>query len=138
MARARKTPEKESTAQTEFARYKERMEQEASGGFASPLPQGAIPVWSLQPQFAAVGQAPVPPPWEAGAGGPSVAQGLGTTIRLGVDALNAALSRSIRMMDTWQESYGHGCGCDECCGYDCCSVIGCGCCGCEPSVGTCC
>jgi hypothetical protein len=59
------------------------MEQEAAGGFASPLPQGAIPVWSLQPQFAGVGQAPVPPPWEAGAGGPSVVQGLGTTIRLG-------------------------------------------------------
>ena len=55
MARARKTPEKESTAQTEFARYKERIEQEASGGFASPLPPGAIPVWSLQPQFAGVG-----------------------------------------------------------------------------------
>ena len=145
MARARNTaqpPAQESKAQAEFARYKQRVE--ASGPtapFASPLPVGAVPAWSLQPAFAAAG-----PPGAAGSSTTtSVMQGLGTTIRLGVDVLNAALANSVAMLGgasrAWSSSYGCGCGCDdccECCGYDCCCVMSCRCGCCEPSVGTCC
>ena len=110
MARARSTsktapakPGQASTAQAEFARYKQRVEAAvgAAAPFASPLPGGAIPAWSLQPASAA-GPRGGPSSWGAGpvATGTtsSVVQGLGTTIRLGVDALNAALANSIAMM----------------------------------------
>jgi hypothetical protein len=157
MARARSTsrtapakPAPESKAQAEFTRYKQRVEAAAGPGapFASPLPVGAIPAWSLQPTMAA-GPRLGPSSWGAGPAATgatsSVVQGLGTTIRLSVDALNAALANSIAMMGsasrTWS-SYGYGrdcgCGCNDCCGYDCCSVMHCGCGCCEPSVGTCC
>lgn len=153
MARARSTSKtaaakpaaRESKAQAEFARYKERVETAGSAApFASPLPAGAIPAWSLQPGFAAAGASGGAPGTSAGT---SVVQGLGTTIRLGVDALNAALANGIAMMGgatrAWSSSYGYGheggcgCGCDDC-GYDCCCVMSCGCGCCEPSVGTCC
>jgi hypothetical protein len=149
MARARSTakpPVGESTAQAEFARYKERVEASgAAAPFASPRSVGAIPAWSLQPGAA------MPPPGGPQAWGPagagsgattSAVQGLGTTIRLSVDALNAALANSIAMLGgasrAWSARYGdEGCECG-CNGYDCCCVMGCGCGCCEPSVGTCC
>ena len=139
---AAKPAPQESKAQAEFARYKERVEATGPGAsFASPLPVGAIPAWSLQPAFAAAG---VPGGGPRTGTAPSVAEGLGTTIRLSVDALNAALANSIAMMGgtsrAWSSS---SCGCDERsdssdCGFDCCYVMGCGCGCCEPSVGTCC
>jgi hypothetical protein len=142
-----------SQAQAEFARWKDRAQQSDAGSsapFATPLPTSAIPAWSLQP--------PPPPPhggpghWGPGHGpGPaqgvrsgSIVNSLGATIRLGVDVLNAALASSLQMLDTAGYSVGWGeehcdCGeCDSCCGYDCCSVMGCGCGCCEPSVGSCC
>jgi hypothetical protein len=153
-----KSPAQESKAQAEFARYKDRVGEGATraAAFASRLPTSAVPAWSLQPPL------PGPPP---AAGGPvgwgtptgpasvdtqSVTQSLGTTIRLGVDVLNAALSSSLTMLGggvgaAWRaESCGCGGGCDCCgsCECDCCDVFDCGCgCGygsCEPSVGTCC
>jgi len=147
-----KAPAQESKAQAEFARYKNRVGEGATRatGFASPLPMSAVPAWSLQPP-------PLPgPPPPAGWGTPtgpasvdtqSVTQSLGTTIRLGVDVLNAALSSSLTMLGggigAWREgSCGCGGDCDGCgpCECDCCDVLDCGCgCGsCEPSVGTCC
>ena len=144
-------------AQAEFARFKNRAEQAAAAAtgpgasFASPLPSSAIPAWSLQPAPGAPG------PREAGSGpwGPaapsgggkyaSIVDGVGTTIRLGVEVLNAALSSSLTMLNGVGDTGGRGLGsygCDACsacggqCGYDCCSVLGsCGCC--EPRVGTC-
>jgi len=101
-----KSPAQESKAQAEFARYKDRVGEGATraAAFASRLPTSAVPAWSLQPPL------PGPPP---AAGGPvgwgtptgpasvdtqSVTQSLGTTIRLGVDVLNAALSSSLTML----------------------------------------
>jgi len=166
-------PAAESKAQAEFARYKERV-QPAEGSaqtaaFASPLPMAAIPAWSLQPPPAAATPPGAGPGWgppgqwapgqwgrgpSSGADSPSVSQGLGTTIRLGVDVLNAALSSSLLMLGGIGQTVGAvawrdgSCGCDagcDCCGpcaCDCCSALDCGCgtCGgcCEPSVGTCC
>lgn len=170
-ARASETtaPAEESKAQAEFARYKERVEGAAAGAsFASPLPRGAVPAWSLQPSLVAAGPPGAGPavwvPEPPGAGAPPpIAQGLGTTIRLGVDVLNATLSSSLRLLSGVGETVGVfawpgtsaacgcgscdcgscGCGSCDCCGpaCDCCCVLECGCGGrgcCEPSVGTCC
>lgn len=156
-ASARKPkPAAETPAQAEFARYKSRVGEAGEGPaapFATPLPPGAVPVWSLQPPMVATGP-PVPGPyaWGPGAPGagdvPSLTEGVGTTIRLGVGVLNAALANSLRMLSGVEAAVGalawrdHECGCGghDCCGIDCCAVLGCGCgsCCCEPSVGSCC
>jgi hypothetical protein len=151
---AEPTPEA-SKAQAEFARYKDRVSQpagEATGAgapFASPVAMSAIPAWSLQrPPIASAhgGHRQAPPSARAPSGGDyaSIIGGVGTTIRLGVEALNAALSSGISMLSGVAEPAGWGqdrCGCDVCIassGYDCCSALGCGSACCEPSVGTCC
>jgi hypothetical protein len=145
-------PAEGNQAQAEFANYKTRVQQtdaSAGGGptFASPLQTSAIPAWSLGPAPPAPGPAMGPGPWGPGTPGgantASIVQGFGNTIRLGVEVLNAALSSSISMMNgvAWGQD---SCGCDDCCdccgppAYDCCSVMGCGCGCCEPSVGSCC
>jgi hypothetical protein len=149
---------KATKAQAEFARFKGQQSAAAGTGsgaaFASPLPTAAIPAWSLQP--------PPPPPGPQGYGpgpgqgwGPaapsagsstSIVEGVGTTIRLGVEVLNAALSSSLGMLTGVGDAVGWGrgtlgyedhCSCGDECGYDCCCVMGCGGC-CEPSVGSCC
>ena len=146
-ASAGKAAEGESKAQAEFARYKQRVESAAGAtGFGTPLPRGAMPVWSLQPPGAATAPPGAWPPPPA-VGTPSIVQGFGTTIRLGVDFLNAALASGAVALGgvggtVRSLAWGEECGCDDCCGcgaVDCCSVVGCGCesC-CEPSVGTCC
>jgi hypothetical protein len=161
-------------AQAEFHSYKDRLEQAGPGAtappaqapaqapapatgpgasFASPLPSSAIPAWSLRP-------GPVTPHGPPGAAGPgsyaaapapsggggygAIVDGVGNTIRLGVEVLNAALSGGLQMINGY--GYGGGwdsgpCDCEECnpCGgYDCCKVMGSGCGCCEPSVGSCC
>jgi hypothetical protein len=154
-------PAAETTkAQAEFARYKGQQQAGTGAGgtgvsFASPLPTSAIPAWSLQPGPPpgphAPGPGPGPGPWgpsgSSGGGYASIVEGVGTTIRLGVEVLNAALSSSLGMLGGVGDAVGWGrvtCGCDECCGYedqcgyDCCCVMGCGSGCCEPSVGTCC
>ena len=145
------TPEA-SKAQAEFARYKDRVATGTGAPFASKLPTSAVPAWSLQRAPTAPAHvAPGPPPPSAdapsGGGYSAIVGGLGTTIRLGVEALNAALSSSISMMDGVTRPTGWGddaCGCDACTGScgpsacDCCSVMACGSGCCEPSVGTCC
>ena len=164
MARTRKKPEDapaaaETKAQAEFARFKERTggaADETSGpvGFGTPLPRGAVPAWSLgaPPPYPQAPQSP----WSSSTGGAATTQslgdGAGQAIRLGVELVNAALARSVRMLNDLGGAYGSygsddcgcgcgggcGCGCDDCCGYDCCCVMGCGCGRCEPSVGSCC
>lgn len=146
------TPAAEPTpAQAEFARFKNDTMQPTRGaaaGFATPLPTAAVPAWSLAPAH------PAPPPsghgpgWgpapSSGTGYASIIDGVGSTIRLGVEVLNAALSSSIVMLNAaggWgRESYGYADpgGCGGGCGYDCCAVLGAGCGCCEPSVGSCC
>ena len=157
-ARAPKPADEASKAQAEFARYKDRVQETGAApgaSFASPLAMSAIPAWSLQPAPVSPGPPPAggPGPWGPGAqagGGPAtILQGVGTTIRLGVDVLNAALSSSLMMLGGVGDAVGWGrgtCGCGggceggcDCCGgYDCCSLMGCGCGCCEPSVGSCC
>jgi hypothetical protein len=84
-------------------------------------------------------------PGIGGAG--SLLSQLGSTLRLGVEVVNAALAGSARMLNGMSGlSYGAepgwypgGCGSD-CCGQDCCGQDCCGGCEpcCEPSVGRCC
>jgi hypothetical protein len=156
-ARSSTPPAEASKAQAEFARYKDRVAETGTGpgaSFASPPAGAAIPAWSLQPAPPAPGPpGPGASPWgsgtPAGGGSAPIRQGVGTTIRLGVDVLNAALSSSLLMLSGvgGAVGWGHGTcgcggdcdgGCDCCGGYDCCCAMGCGCGCCEPSVGTCC
>jgi hypothetical protein len=150
---------KATKAQAEFARFKGQQSAAAGAGpgvgFASPLPTAAVPAWSLQPPPPPVGGPQGYGPGTGPAWGPaapcagntaSIVDGVGTTIRLGVEVLNAALSNSLGMLNGMGDAVGWGrgtsgyddCGCcEDQCGYDCCCVMGCGGC-CEPSVGTCC
>jgi hypothetical protein len=145
-------------AQEEFSQYKERAA--ASGPTAGPrvaipLAQGGAPAWSVPPAVV------MAPPAAGGQGAPAgpglagTAQGLGDTIRLGIDVLNAALAGGARLLGGATtlaadlgygagelDGYGHECGCGhgydgchDCC--DCCDALGCGC-GCHPGVGSCC
>ena len=153
-AAAGDAPAGETKAQAEFARFKERSASAADTaggpvGFGTPLPRGAVPAWSLgaPPQYPPAPQSP----WSTSTAGAGATQSLGEsagqTIRLGVELVNAALARSVRMLNDlggalgsygWDDGCGcGGCGCD-CCGYDCCCLMGCGCGRCEPSVGSCC
>ena len=73
----------------------------------------------------------------------SVAEGLGTTVRLGVDLLNAALANSVKILGGFTGAYGaqqgYGCGCEpSCCEPECCEPDCCGCECCSPGVGSCC
>jgi hypothetical protein len=159
--KAAKPAAKATRAQAEFARFKGQQSAAAAAGsgvaFASPLPTAAVPAWSLQPPPppppSPPGYGPRPgPPWGPAAAAPfagsspSIVEGVGSTIRLGVEVLNAALSSSLVMLTGVGDAVGWGrgtpgyddCGCGgDQCGYDCCCVMGCGGC-CEPSVGTCC
>ncbi|HWF35287.1 MAG TPA: hypothetical protein VG295_07935 [Solirubrobacteraceae bacterium] len=144
---AESDPPEATKAQAEFAKYKDQLGQSGpAASFASPLPSAAIPAWSLRPGpgpapgARGAGPGPYRPPAPGGTTYASIVDGVGTTLRLGVEVLNAALSSSLTMLNgvAWG---GGGCDCEECnpCGgYDCCSVMssGCGCC--EPSVGGCC
>jgi hypothetical protein len=154
-------PAEPNQAQTEFHSYKDRLQQPGAGApsqaasgsgasFASPLPTAAVPAWSLRPgppapygPPGASGPGSYGAPAASGGGGyGAIMDGMGTTIRLGVEVLNAALSGGLQMIN----SYGGGWGsepcecaeCNPCGGYDCCSVMGSGCGCCEPSVGSCC
>jgi hypothetical protein len=153
-------------AQAEFARYMNRIHAQQAGGapaFLMPmgyLPGGEMmPGWAVPPSVAMLphpggvgGYAP-PFPHGGGAGDNSLSTRLGSTIRLGVDVINAALAGGVRLLGGisgavyghGDAGYGHehcqcpacreGCCASECCGYDCCG--GCDPC-CSPSVGTCC
>jgi hypothetical protein len=158
-------PAAEATkAQAEFHSYKDRLLQQPPGSgsgpsgpgasFAAPLAGSAVPAWSLRPGPPAPSGPPGPgaggpgsygAPAPAGGGGyGAIVDGVGTTIRLGVEVLNAALSSSLQMISGYGGGWGSAsgaCDCEECnpCGgYDCCSVMGSGCGCCEPSVGSCC
>ena len=97
-----------------------------------------------------------PPPGHHG-GGPGgtvggLAEGVGTTVRLGVDLLNAVLFNSVKILGGFAGAYGYGrqdecgcgcscgggCGCQSCCEPSCCQPDCCGCDCCHPGVGTCC
>jgi hypothetical protein len=154
------TPNK---AQAEFQRYKKRMEGQQPGGapavmmpFVVPPGSEGVPGWAVPPSVAMLPQGSGSPgffatmPHGGVPGQSSLTSSLGSTIRLGVDVINAALAGSVRLLNGisgaaygyGEPAYGHsGCGCDagcDCCGDDCCGYDCCGCECCNPSVGTCC
>ncbi|MGF6853681.1 hypothetical protein OKW29_002568 [Paraburkholderia sp. CI3] len=153
----------QTSAQSEFQRYKERLGASGlTGGQMMMMPVGlprgmpGIPAWALPPSVAAI---PGPSGWpaaaqEASGAAQTLFAALGTTLKLGIDVVNAALFSSARALEGVSgvalgyraAEYG-GCGCCEqsCCQYDCCQDCGCApcccepCCSrCQPGVGNCC
>lgn len=170
-----------SKAQAEFDRYKARVGAQArSPGAAASFGQppafsiqgAATPGWAaVAPMSGGYGGAPwgAPMPWPVSYGGGPVPPQLGpdtltdrlrTTVRLGVDVLNATLVGGLRVMGglsditawAWSDpsrgyrghSGGHcgcgcgasSCGCHSTCGCDCCTVLSCDPC-CSPGVSSC-
>ena len=128
----------------DFARY-----QAGRGG----PPPGMVLGWAMPPSFAHMpptqgGHRDHAPPPTAPATTASLTDSLGTTVQLGFNLLNALLSSSASALagvtamaqggghHGGPMSHGHGCGCDSCCGQDCCSTLSCSCC--RPSVNGCC
>lgn len=155
-------------AQAEFERYTQRRRAKASGEGApnaaapGPLPSENL-TWAVP---LGVGMAPAfPGGLGSGAGGPerrgagglydsggALTASIGTTVRLGVDLLNAMLSNGVKILGGFSDAYGYGahghcgcgCGCgsgytcDSCCEPSCCEPDCCGCECCHPGVGSCC
>ena len=136
------TPNK---AQAEFERYLKHMQAQQGG--MSPLmmpiavPPGyeAAPGWAVPPSVAMLPRGPVAAGFAMGpmqaAAGDSLTAKLGSTLRLGVDVVNAALAGGVRLFEGISGmAYGYGepwhgqagCRCEacSCCEHDCC-------CGCE-------
>lgn len=175
MARATtKKPTGPNKAQAEFDKYTRRRAQAAATAAPGTLAGPSAPAGAAGPEATGgvfpnsgltwavplgVGMTPAffggPPPGP-GASGPGSAgdlaaaagglsQGIGTTLRLGVDLLNAALFNSAKILGGFTGTYGHGhrddgcgCGCESCCEPSCCQPDCCGCESCSPSVGSCC
>ena len=158
---------KEKTkAQAEYERYKAQSGAQAPYGFAPmqgfqpagpvvfrPIGQGG-PSWAFPPSVAVMPSTSSPGGYVAASpsSGGTLVDSLGSTLRLGVDVVNAILTGGIRML-TGVSAYGAGecscggscgCSCESCCdpcetecgGYDCCCLFGETCC--QPSVGRCC
>ena len=146
-------------AQAEFEKYAQRRNAQGGGGpsggpgggfeafpgggLSWAAPSGAIPIH--------FGPHPGHGPHGRGGGGTlgedvgDLASGIGTTLRLGVDLLNAALFNTAKILGGFTGAYGHerdeGCGCGGgcgCCEPSCCEPSCCGCECCSPGVGTCC
>jgi hypothetical protein len=156
-------PKPATKAQAEFERYKAQggavqqpygfaptHDPRAAGMYPVilPYPGNSGPGWGVPPSVAMLPYPPGPGGMQAAAGG-SLADQLGSTLRLGIDVVNAVLVGGIRVLTGFsgygagEHSEGHGCSCgccdpckSECGGYDCCCVFGEQCC--HPSVGTCC
>ena len=136
-------PAAPNKAQEEFDKYARRRDAQASGG-GGPFPGDGLS-WNVP---LGVGMVNLGGPQanravrdvEHAAG--SVAEGLGTTVRLGVDLLNAALFSGVKILGGFTGAYGgqhpQGCGCDSCCEPDCCEPSCCECDCCNPGVGSCC
>lgn len=150
-------------AQAEFDKYAQRRrEQAAEPGAGAPAAAGFFPAegltWAVP---LGVGMAPAfPSAPAAGPGGPGsgaaglgdtvggLTESIGTTVRLGVDLLNAALSGGVKILGGFTGAYGHGhhdgCGCgsghvcESCCEPSCCEPDCCACECCHPGVGSCC
>jgi hypothetical protein len=147
-------------AQAEYQRYLKRMQGQNQGGMqgyiAVPAGNEGVPGWAVPPSVAMLTNgsggyyAAMPQGGPQGHG--SLTDSLGSTIRLGVDVINAALAGGVRLLNGisgaaygyGEQGYGHqGCGCScnsggDCCGDDCCGSDCCGCECCQPGVGSCC
>ena len=133
-------------AQAEFEKYTKRVQAQQGGAvpvFMMPYPQGGNmgPGWAVPPSVAMLPRAP-------GGGGAAAAgsltDSLGTSVRLSVDAINAALVGGVRLLSGiaglagGYDHAGEGCGCESCCEQECCGQDCCGCECCRPGVGSCC
>jgi len=123
-------------AQEAFSNYKSRL---AAGPVAMPV----MPGWAMPPSMGAL--PPYPPAYPYGPQGPqrshpmgSLTERLGSTIRLSIDLLNAALASGASalgggMGPQWG-GHGRDCGCGCGCehgdrrGCDCCEVMASECC----------
>lgn len=138
-------------AQVEFQRYKARLAagQPTAGVGRNPVYAmpvsfgGGMPAWAVPPSLAmlpqpqgmsALGPAMIGP--GAMAAG-SLVDRIGSSLRLGLDVVNAVLAGSARILDGMYGRYdydemrcGGGSCCESCCN-ECCSC-------CNPSVGRCC
>ena len=150
-------------AQAEFDKYAQRRREQAATGpevaAAGSFPGGGL-TWAVP---LGVGMAPAFPSGPASGQGPGGAglgdsvggltSSIGTTVRLGVDLLNAALFSGVKILGGFTGAYGHGhhedCGCGSgyvcesccepsCCEPSCCEPDCCGCGGCHSGVGSCC
>lgn len=153
-------------AKAEFRAYKNRIEQAAASGQSStafhpgspvghqmgfgPWPGYHMGIPGQAAQGAGMPLYPAAPGMPGGDTATTLLGGLGTTLRLAVELLNASLSGGTRVLQELASSgigpYGgcHGsascCGvsCESCCQPSCCQPSCCGCESCTPSVGTCC
>ena len=163
MARTKTTtkPATPNKAQAEFEKYtRRRQAQAASTGptarvvgpevAAGTLPASGL-TWAAAPGVGMPVYVGGPPPGPDSGGGSAAAAGgltesIGTTLRIGVDLLNAALFNSAKILGGFTGSYGYdrhddrgcGCGCESCCEPSCCQPDCCGCDSCNPGVGSCC
>jgi hypothetical protein len=109
-----------------FGQYKARLAMRAEPAPSFSMPQPAMPG---------------PGGAGSGAGFEMLANSLGTTLRLGVNLINAALwsgANALTALGRWEGEMGEqprSWGCDDGCGPDCCEQLGCGCC--RPQVRGC-
>ncbi len=130
-------PAAPNKAQVEFDKYRMRMQAQQAGAAPGGVSYAAAgPSWAVPPSVAMLPRyvnAPPAPPQG------SLTQGLGASLRLGIDLINAALAGGVRILGGFSEAYDHeGCGCESCCEPTCCEPDCCECDCCHPGVGTCC
>jgi hypothetical protein len=127
-------------AQAEFDKYKQRAQAQQVGVAGAPFPESGLS-WAVPPSVAMMpryvnGPGMMPPG--------SLVDSIGTSLRLGIDVINAALAGGVRMLGGFADAYRHeGCGCEKCrepscCEESCCEPDCCGCECCHPGVGSCC
>lgn len=146
-------------AQTEFAKYAQGRDQAAAsanagaaGGFPAGSLSWAVPIGGTLTYVAGPPASGRPSGASTSGGGRAEAgrltEGVGTTLRLGVDLLNAMLSSSVKVLGGFTSAYGGGhcddggcgcgCGCESCCAPSCCQPSCCECDCCHSGVGACC
>jgi hypothetical protein len=125
------TPNK---AQAEFDKYTKRMQAQQAGPASAAAPPGGLS-WAVPSSVTML-----PRHGDGGTSPPgSLADSIGTSLRLGVDVVNAALAGGVRLLGGFSAAYGHeDCGCESCCEPSCCEPDCCGCECCDPGVGSCC
>ncbi len=133
-------PKEPNKAQVEFEKYLKRMQaQGAIPGFIMP---GGGSGWGVPPSMTMMPGGGYFAPQHHPEG--SLSTRLGSTLRLGVDVLNAALAGGVRFLNGVSgaayggQDSGQACGCNDCCGNECRGQDCCGCECCQPGVGSCC
>jgi hypothetical protein len=133
-------PEAQNKAQAEFDKHKRRLQAQEVSMPGSPfqdsgLSWAASPSAFMQPRYVSgPGMAP----------SSSLVDSIGTSLRLGIDVINAALAGGVRVLGGFADAYRYeGCGCEKCRELSCCEECYCGQdrCGCEcchTGVGSCC